>query len=178
MTTLHSSVLSIADLEQGYEIDVISGADSTIEMRLQQGFKGLFASKDLIAGSVIFPLKGIISSRPNKYSVQLGKDQHIDFPPVRQPNDDLDYAWQFMNHSCDPNSFLNLTEYCFSALKNIRQGEEITFNYLTTEYEMASPFQCGCGSAKCFGFIRGSRFLTAEQIAELFPVASIHDTAG
>lgn len=82
-------------------------------------------------GSVIFPMRGIISTRANKYSVQLGQDKHIDFPPVRKPNDDLDYAWQYVNHNCEPNGYVNAAEYTFCALRNIRKGEEITFNYLT-----------------------------------------------
>ena len=142
-------------------------------MKRYNDFKGLFARKDIIAGSVIFLMKGIISTRANKYSVQMGQDKHIDFPPVRKPNDDLDYAWQYVNHSCEPNGYVNAAEYTFCALRNIRKGEEITFNYLTTESELATPFRCECGSAKCFGFIRGNKFLTVDQIAELLPVTSM-----
>ena len=173
MTTLRSALLEIADLDEGYEINGHTEPDSNIEMKHYEGHKGLFARKDIIAGSVIFHLKGIISRRANKYSVQLGRDKHIDFPPVRKPNDDLDYAWQYVNHSCEPNGYVNAAEYSFCALRNIRKGEEITFNYLTTEYELATPFQCGCRSAKCFGFILGNKFLTADQIAELMPVMSM-----
>ena len=172
MTTLRSAVLAIADLYEGYEINGHTGPNSKIEMRHYQGHKGLFARKDIIAGSVIFHLKGSIARRANKYSVQLGSDKHLDFPPVRKPNDDLDYAWQYLNHSCEPNGYVNAAEYCFCALRNIRKGEEITFNYLTTEYELAAPFRCECRSAKCFRFIRGNKFLTADQIAELLQVTS------
>lgn len=173
MTTSDSAVLEIENLDEGYEINDHAESNSNIEMKRYSGYKGLFARKDIIAGSVIFPMKGIISTRANKYSVQLGQDKHIDFPPVRKPNDDLDYAWQYVNHNCEPNGYVNAAEYTFCALRNIRKGEEITFNYLTTESELASPFQCECGSAKCFGFIRGNKFLTVDQVAELLPVASI-----
>jgi hypothetical protein len=173
MSTLRSAVLAIADLDEGYEINGHSEPNSNIEMKLHKGFKGLFATRDIIAGSVIFHLKGSVSTRPNKYSVQLSKDKHIDFPPVRKPNDDLDYAWQYVNHSCDPTGYMDAENLCFSALTNIRKGEEITFNYLTTEYELATPFQCSCQSARCFGFIGGYKFLTADQIAELLPVTSM-----
>lgn len=167
MTILDSAVLELPDVDEGYEINDPVEPNSNIEMKRYQGYKGLFARKDIIAGAVIFHMKGIISSRPNKYSVQLGPDQHIDFPTVRKPNDDLDYAWQFLNHSCEPNGYVNADEYSFCALRNIRKGEEITFNYLTTEYELATPFRCDCGAAKCFGFIRGNKFLSEDQIAEL-----------
>lgn len=173
MTTSDSAVLEIESLDEGYETNDQTESNSNIEMKRYNDFKGLFARKDIIAGSVIFLMKGIISTRPNKYSVQLGHDKHIDFPPVRMPNDDLDYAWQYVNHSCEPNGYVNAAEYTFCALRNIRKGEEITFNYLTTESELATPFRCECGSAKCFGFIRGNKFLTVDQIAELLPVTSM-----
>src|SRR5215213_5158619 len=165
MTTLRRAVLAHADIDEGYEINGHTEPNSAIEMKLHRGFKGLFAKRDIIAGSVIFHFKGSISRQANKYSVQLSRDKHINFPPVRKPNDDLDYAWQYLNHSCEPSGYVNAAEYCFCALRNIRKGEEITFNYLTTEDELATPFQCGCGSAKCFGFIGGYKFLTADQIA-------------
>jgi hypothetical protein len=155
MTTL----LATADLDEDYEIDGHTEPNSNIEMKYCQGSKGLFARKDIIAGSVIFHLKGRVSTRATKYSVQLSSYKHIDFPPVRKPNDDLDYAWQYLNHSCEPNGYVNAVELSFCALRNIRKGEEITFNYLTTEYELAAPFRCGCQSANCFGFIRGNKFL-------------------
>lgn len=167
MTALHSAVLQIAELDEGYEISGPADPNSNIEMHFRQGYKGLFARKDIIAGSVIFYFKGRISGRPNKYSVQLSRDKHVDFPTVRTLDDDLDYAWQYLNHSCEPNGYVNGAELCFCALRNIRQGEELTFNYLATEYELASPFQCDCGSAKCFGFIRGGKFLTVDQLADI-----------
>lgn len=173
MSTLRSAVPAIADLDEGHEINSHNESNSNIEMKIQKGCKGLYAIRDIIAGSVIFELKGRISTRGNKYSVQLSRDKHLDFPFVRKPNDHLDYAWQYVNHSCEPNGYVNVTEYSFCALGNIRKGEEITFNYLTTEYELAVPFLCECGSAKCFGFIRGYKFLTADQIAELLPVTSM-----
>jgi SET domain len=167
MSTLPSTVMEIADLYEGHEINGHTEPNSNIEMKLYNGFKGLYARKDIPAGSVIFDLKGRISSCGNKYSVELGRDKHLDFPLIRNPNDHLDYAWQYVNHNCEPNGYVNAAEFSFCALRNISEGEEITFNYLTTEYELATPFQCECRSAKCFGFIRGYKFLSADKIAEL-----------
>ena len=52
-----------------------------------------------------------------------------------------------MNHHCDPNTKIvvpNFTMPFVSAIKNIEIGEELTFNYETTEAELANPFQCDC----------------------------------
>jgi hypothetical protein len=173
MSIVPSAVLEIADLDEGHEINGHTAPNSKIEMKLCNGYKGLYAKKNMIAGSVIFLLKGRISGRGNKYSVQLSRDKHLDFPLIRKPNDHLDYAWQYVNHSCEPNGYVNAAEYSFCALRNIREGEEITFNYLTTEYELASPFLCECRSPKCFEFIQGYKFLTDDQITALLPVTSM-----
>ena len=167
MTTSRSAVLAIADLDEGAEINIHTEPNSDVEMKHRKGFKGLFASNDIKAGSVILYLKGSISRLPNMYSIQLSKDKHLDFPPVRKPNDELDYAWQYLNHSCEPNGYVNAAEYSFCALRDIKEGEEITFNYLATEDELASPFECECGSEKCLGLIQGNKFLSGEQRAEL-----------
>ena len=51
------------------------------------------------------------------------------------------------------------------AERDIAAGEAITFNYNTTEYELAEPFRCHCDSALCVGLVRGARYLTPNQRA-------------
>jgi hypothetical protein len=138
-----------------------------IEVRDDAGFKGVYAKQAIKQDSVIFHLKGNISARPSKYTIQLGSNRHLNFPAIRRPNDDVDYCWQYLNHCCEPNGYMNTTERTFRALRDIAAGEEISFNYLTTESEMAEPFNCRCGSANCFGFIQGRNFLTFEQADRL-----------
>jgi hypothetical protein len=159
MSISSSAVLTIDDVDEGYEINSRIETDFGIEMKDIEGYKGLFAKESFIEASVIFYLKGRVSIHPNKYSIQLDRNKHLDFPTDRKANDDLDYAWQYLNHSCEPNGYMNTAEYTFRALRKIRRGEEITFNYLTTEYELATPFSCHCGSAGCLGFIQGNRYV-------------------
>jgi hypothetical protein len=152
-----NAVLAINDLQE----------ESPVEVRDTAGFKGIFARQDILQDSVIFCLKGTISTRPSKYTIQVGRNRHLNFPTIRKTDDDLDYCWQYLNHSCEPNGYINTAELAFRALKNIKQGEEITFNYLTTESEMAVPFNCICGSPVCFGLIRGRDFLSAAEATRL-----------
>lgn len=156
-----SAVLAINSVDEEYSID------SQIEIRDHDGFKGVFATEDIATDSVVFLLKGTVSATPNRYTIQLGRNRHLNLPALRRANDDLDFCWQYLNHSCEPNGVMNTTELTFRALRNIRRGEEITFNYLTTESEMAEPFTCRCGSANCFGFIRGRNFLSTDQAQRL-----------
>jgi hypothetical protein len=140
---------------------------SAIEVRDSGGFKGVFAKAAIVEGSIIFRLKGTISTEPSKYTIQVGSQQHLSFQPTQPPTADLDSCWQYLNHSCEPSCYMKAGELTFRALRNIAAGEEITFNYLTTESKMAVPFHCICGSPNCFGFIQGRNFLTAAQAARL-----------
>jgi hypothetical protein len=141
--------------------------EPALEVRNNDGFKGVFAKEAISQDSIIFRLKGTISKTPTKYTIQVGAQQHLSFPAIRKPNDDIDYCWQYLNHCCEPNGYMNTTELTFRALRDIPPGEEITFNYLTTESEMAVPFNCICGSQNCFGLIQGRNFLTPAQAKRL-----------
>ena len=146
--------------------DEVSGRPA-VEVRNKRGFKGVYALQPVSQHSVIFYLRGDVVARPSKYTIQLGSNEHLTFPAKRKRNDVLDYCWQYLNHCCAPNGYINTAERSFRALRDIAPGEEITFNYLTTESEMAMPFDCNCGSANCFGFIQGRNFLTLEQADRL-----------
>ena len=72
-----------------------------------------------------------------------------------------------MNHSCDPNVFLRGLDVV--ALRDLRSGEEVTFDYHTTEYDLVEPFTCQCGARLCQGVIRGFRYLDAIARQRLGP---------
>jgi hypothetical protein len=141
--------------------------DPAVEVRDNDSYKGVFATTDIASGSVIFQLRGTISPRPSKYTIQIDNERHLGAPAAIKANDKLDYCWKYLNHSCEPNGFINVNDLTFLALSNIAAGEEITFNYLTTESAMDVPFNCRCGSKNCFGLIRGRDFLTEEELDQL-----------
>ena len=57
------------------------------------------------------------------------------------------------NHSCDPNASFN-NQGMLVALREIKAGEEITYDYLAHPLP-ASPwnFECRCGAAGCVGWV-------------------------
>ena len=61
---------------------------------------------------------------------------------------------RYINHSCSPNCETEITKghIWIVAVKNIKKGEEITYNYGydVAEYE---DHPCRCGSPKCVGYI-------------------------
>jgi hypothetical protein len=121
------------------------------------------AARDHLAGEVLLRLVGVVFPLPTQHSVQVGRNQHIDVPPGTPWVAQLDcYPFRFLNHSCDPNAMFRGRELV--AIRRVPRGDEITFDYNTTEWELATPFPCDCGALRCVGTVRGYRHLsTAEQ---------------
>lgn len=65
---------------------------------------------------------------------------------------------RFINHSCDPNcetqKWTVLGETCVGifAIKDIKEGEEITFDYRFDSYSTALT-KCFCGATNCKGYL-------------------------
>ncbi|GDY28994.1 SET domain-containing protein-lysine N-methyltransferase [Gandjariella thermophila] len=127
----------------------------------------------LAEGSWLFTLDGELTDAPTRYSVQLGPALHLDLPDTYGLEEIMDrFYWRFMNHSCEPNAMIRGRDVF--ALRTAEPGEEITFDYHTTEYELAEPFDCRCGSARCVGRVRGFRFLSTAQRERIRPWLADH----
>jgi hypothetical protein len=94
-------------------------------------------------------------AEPDFLSVQIGNKQHI-----------LDTLLEAMNHSCSPTTFVNIERMQVIALRDILPGEELTFFYPSTEWEMDRPFQCQCKSPQCIGLVAGARSLSISQMVQ------------
>jgi hypothetical protein len=73
-----------------------------------------------------------------------------------------------INHSCEPNTGVRdnpVGGYDFIALKAIVEGEEITFDYATTEYVSVAVKDCLCGTRRCRGRSGGFELLDAKHPA-------------
>ncbi|KZV45935.1 histone-lysine N-methyltransferase ASHH2 [Dorcoceras hygrometricum] len=68
---------------------------------------------------------------------------------------------RFINHSCDPNcrteKWMVNGEVCVGlfAVKDIKKGEEVTFDYNYVRVFGAAAKKCVCGSLNCRGYIGG-----------------------
>ncbi|KAL8171950.1 hypothetical protein V2J09_023754 [Rumex salicifolius] len=78
---------------------------------------------------------------------------------------------RFINHSCDPNcrteKWMVNGEICIGifAVRNIKKGEELTFDYNYVRVFGAAAKKCYCGAAQCRGYIGGDR-LNNETIVQ------------
>ncbi|MCA8941869.1 MAG: SET domain-containing protein [Planctomycetes bacterium] len=137
------------------------------------GQRTAVATRDFAPGETILRLTGVFVSRPTRYSVQVSEVGHIE-PPDLPPGhpDHATYAWRFLNHSCEPNA--TFRGETLVAIAPIEKGEEVRFHYAATEYDVAAPFDCRCGSARCIGRVRGYRHLSASERQRIARFAQEH----
>jgi hypothetical protein len=130
---------------------------SKLEGRLipSKGGRGLFARERVRAGEMLLVWGGdvVTSERLHRMSedklrlsVQIEEDLYL-VTPNEGPAD-------WVNHSCDPNAGL-LGQIVLVALRDIRAGDEICFDYATSDGSPYDEFECGCASRHCRGHVTG-----------------------
>ncbi len=122
---------------------------------------GVFAGRDFNCGEKVMKFGGKIftfGQLPKPYEsvqdhyIQISKKLYMG------PSGSFD---DFFNHSCNPNSGLKIKgkSVLLVAIKNIRKGEEITYDYSTTMDEDDWELECRCGSKNCRKIIRDFKYL-------------------
>lgn len=134
---------------------------SSVEIIIKKGVSGfgVFTAQNIKAGETIANLmeNARVTDKPSLYSIQIGPQKHIEARGVVA----------LLNHSCDPNCRIT-NDLHLVALRDIEaQTTELTYNYLTTELDMAEPFICTCYSKCCWGYIAGYNKLSDEKKAKI-----------
>lgn len=125
---------------------------------------GVFAIKEITGGQTIYFLNGELCTLYEMLKrVDEGKEEPSD--PLEVEDEeylDLDEISRTFNHSCNPNSYIRGKNELV-ALKDIKIGEEITFDYSTTMNDNEEKIKnagralwtckCHCGSKNCRGII-------------------------
>jgi len=124
---------------------------------------GIFANKSFKKGEVLIEFKGktmkrieipaLILPEDDRY-IQIGVDKYLG------PSGEFD---DFINHSCNPNSGIKLgSKAILIAIREIKSGEEITWDYSTTMDEDDWEMDCHCGTSICRKRIRDFKYLPKE----------------
>jgi hypothetical protein len=124
---------------------------ATLALCVHPGYgKALRAQQPIPSGSLVYSLEvdGNRIPEPTVSSLQIGVGEHLDDRTV----------W-YLNHSCEPNVFVDTTEFTVVAIRDIQPGEDLQYFYPATEWDLAVPFACACGSQNCLGLIAGARDL-------------------
>jgi len=141
--------------------------------------KGLFASKDIKKGELIF---SVDLSKEKSYS-----RNEINNNPKLQ-SDHCDYIgnnnyvvsfhpYSYMNHSCNPNILIDhksMTKSDFYAMKDIWEGEELNYDYGANALEgfnKNKPWEkmkCNCGSKNCRKIIYSDFFKLPKNLQKKY----------
>ncbi len=121
--------------------------------------RGVFALVAFAPGALVARGRPIAPSPTRtRHSLQLDWNRHALF----------DEPSCLINHSCDPNTGVRDNPqggYDFVALRAIAPGDEISFDYATTEYESVAVPECLCGAPACRGRSGGYTFLPDDHPA-------------
>ena len=126
----------------------------TLTIKTENKFRSLITKQAYTKGQVIceIPTENVIN-KANRYTVQIDRDRHTEVGKLSA-----------LNHSCDPNVILDTEHLLMIACRDIEKGEELSFFYPATEWEMAAPFICLCGAANCIHVVAGARFLPLSTL--------------
>ena len=128
---------------------------------------GVYAAKNIKAETRIIYYKGkIITKKETEKNPKYDNNKAIYLFNLNSRYDlDGDFEYntaRLINHSCNPNCEVagkGLKLWIF-ALRDIKKGEELSYDYGFGFDENYKDFVCKCGSKKCCGYIvrEGSRW--------------------
>ena len=131
---------------------------------------GVSIGENVKKGEIISRIKGEMKFKVNKSLkdtfanpdwVGIAKDQWID--PAK--------PYKFLNHSCNPTAGIK-GKLTLVALKNLKEGEEVTIDYSTIEGDPNWKMQCTCGEKNCRKIIRSIEFMPEDQFEKYLPYVS------
>ncbi|CAE6472549.1 unnamed protein product [Rhizoctonia solani] len=147
-------------IEQAHQISELFELDAQ-PGSFNSGLKSLVAFEK---GQIMTRLTGAFKVSVNALSTLhcgMGQDEHLE----------LNSILKYINHSCSPNVVIDLSsedlsEWHFRALKDIAPGDNLTYFYPSTEWDLIQPFDCWCHEQNCLKRIKGSKYLTRAQVED------------
>ena len=134
--------------------------------------KGLYASENIKDRTKIIEYKGkLVTKKQVELNPKFDNDKAIYLFNINKRYDlDGDFKYntaRLINHSCNPNCEVSGTglKVWVYAIKNIKKGEELTYDYGFGYDEYYKDFPCRCGAQNCVGYIvrEGSRWRIRKQ---------------
>ncbi len=129
--------------------------------------KGLYASKDIKSGVKVIDYIGkLITKKEAQDNSKFDNKKDIYLFNINEKYDlDGDFKWntaRLINHSCNPNCEVESEglKLWIVSLREIKKGEELTYDYGFGYDSDYKQFPCKCGSMNCVGYIvrQGSRW--------------------
>jgi hypothetical protein len=89
-----------------------------------------------------------------RHSLQVEDDHYLVSLTDCEPPD-------YVNHSCAPNAGLS-GQIGLIAMRDIRPGEEVTYDYAMSDGSPYDEFDCCCGAEQCRGRVTGEDWKRSE----------------
>ena len=124
--------------------------------------RGLFTTIKILKDENMIWFTGVVKGdeESNVESLQIDDDKFLE----SQDSDN------FLNHSCEPNCRIDWNTMWLTALRDIKMGEELTYDYHTSDWDNFSLkrkdpawFKCSCGAPQCVGKMYGFKYLSLEE---------------
>ena len=142
-----------------------SNTMEALAIKTENKFRTLVTKQEYKKGEIICDIPSEdLHDKPNRFTVQIARDKHTNVGKLAA-----------LNHSCDPNVFLDTSKMRMVARRDIAKGEELYFFYPSTEWEMDAPFICLCGNSNCIHVVAGARFLPLSTLENHYLNAHIRD---
>lgn len=127
--------------------------------------RGVFASKNIAKGEMIYILSGERMDIKDLVSRVNSDKENIDdpFQIGKRTYIDLDEESRTFNHSCEPNAGIRNTSDLF-ALRDIKKGEEITYDYSLTIAPTTWKMKCSCNSTICRKILGDVRTIKSPRL--------------
>lgn len=118
--------------------------------RSDSGGRGVYVTESISPGTHAVVFGGFATQGPQfrqlpghrqRHSLQIGEDLFLVCGETLNTGD-------LINHSCEPNLGF-ISEISLVALRHIKLGEELTFDYATCDSSPYDEFECECASASC-----------------------------
>ena len=147
--------------QQNCESDIIARTEHLVFSKSLIHGTGAFAIRDIERETRIIEYTG---ERIDKAESLRRCEANNEFIFTLNDQEDLDgsVSWnlaRFVNHSCEPNCDAELIEdrIWIVANRDIRQGEELSFNY---GFDLVDyrDHPCRCGARGCVGYIVAEEF--------------------
>ncbi len=122
----------------------------------EKGGCGVFAREPIQEGELVSLWGGRIVTEneldPGMHNftqriLQIEEGLYLETPEPLEPAD-------CFNHSCEPNIGFS-GQIGLRAMRDIRAGEELTFDYAMCDGSAYDEFDCYCGSSDCRGHVTG-----------------------
>ena len=126
--------------------------------------KSVFADKDFMSGEFICEFTGKICTKEEYVRLHDPDNNHFlqsDDDRFMGPSNQAD---DLVNHSCNPSCGLEFMDgrIRLRAIREIKKGDELTFDYSTTMDEDCWEMSCLCGDENCRKVIRDFKHLPPE----------------